>query len=259
MHTTTRSTKKRQNGSSASSQLDFFQPATWTPGPSKTLAPTISGHTLSATSSLVLDSGLLPSGRPDGPTTVGYGPDPAHASLSPRQAKAEGLMTSGTYGRNGIGSSSSSALQSSLESKLRARLSPTTGSTLYKMIWKEWDTPLGPSRSRLRAWARPISGIGYTGWPTPKVGRSRGRGRVERHHQKRLEDTIHVLLWPGGITRAGSIAATEQHDPLNPAFTLWLQGVPKVWLSYGPSAMASASRQPVHSSKPTSHTDEEMR
>ena len=75
-------------------------------------------------------------------------------------------MTSGTYGRPGTTSSRSAALQSSLESRLRAR-TQILGSTLYKMTWKPWATPSGRSRFRLRASAPRTSGTGRTGWPTP--------------------------------------------------------------------------------------------
>jgi hypothetical protein len=74
-------------------------------------------------------------------------------------------MTSGTYGPRGIGSLASADLQSSLESKLRARLSGL-GSTLYKLTWKTWVTPSGVSRFRLRASVRRTSETALTGWPT---------------------------------------------------------------------------------------------
>ncbi len=246
-----RSTKKKVNGSAVSSQLDFFLPETWTPGPSKTSAPTSSSPIINATSSPASASGPSLSGKPDGPTTGPSGPDPAHASLSARQAKARGLMTSGTSGRHGIGSSASAVLQSSLENKLREAM-PLDGSISYKLMWKPWDTPSGPSRMQLLASVRHRDDSAYIGWPTPRVGNSRGRGRVERHRQGRLEDTVHTVLWPGGLTRDGFIAATEERDPLNPAFTRWLQGVPAIWSSYGPMATASACLPPGHSSKPIS-------
>jgi hypothetical protein len=75
-------------------------------------------------------------------------------------------MTSGTCGRTSIISSASAALQSSLESKLRATMSGL-GSTLYRMTWKEWATPSGRCRSRLRASVLRTSGTGFIGWPTP--------------------------------------------------------------------------------------------
>ncbi len=102
----------------------------------------------------------------DGQTIDLYGLGLARVSLSPRLAKALGLTTSGTSGRHGTTSSASAALQSSLENRLRQRLS-TLGSTLYTLTWKPWATPSGPSRSRLRASARRTSETAATGWPTP--------------------------------------------------------------------------------------------
>ena len=96
------------------------------------------------------------------------GQDLAHANLSARQAKEQGLLTSGTYGQHSTTSLSSAALQSSLESRLRAKLS-SLGSTLYKLTWKPWVTPSGVCRSRLRASVRRTSETGLIGWPTPQT------------------------------------------------------------------------------------------
>jgi hypothetical protein len=77
-----------------------------------------------------------------------------------------GLLTSGTSGPRSSTSSSSAALQSSLESRLR-HLTRTRGSTLYVMTWSHWVTPAGRLRSRLRASVPLTSEIACTGWPTP--------------------------------------------------------------------------------------------
>ncbi|MCO1371490.1 hypothetical protein L0Z42_13175 [Burkholderia multivorans] len=69
-------------------------------------------------------------------------------------------------------------LQSSLENRLRARLS-ILGSTLYTLTWKRWTTPSGVSRFRLRASAHRTSGTGRTGWPTPTVGNAMGSQSFE--------------------------------------------------------------------------------
>lgn len=82
-------------------------------------------------------------------------------------------MTSGTFGPPFSTSSSSAALQSSLESRLRAA-TQTLGSTLYALTWKPWITPSGRSRFRLRASVLRISATDCTGWPTP--GASDGSG-----------------------------------------------------------------------------------
>ncbi|XQM34725.1 Methyltransferase [Cupriavidus sp. H19C3] len=130
---------------------------------------TTSEDTSSATSSPASEYGRSRFVALAGQMTDLFGPVPVRANLSPRQAQDLGFLTSGTFGRTGTGSSASAALQSSLESKLRARLQ-TTGSTLYKLTWKVWTTPMGVSRSRLRASALRTSETAITGWPTPNAG-----------------------------------------------------------------------------------------
>lgn len=103
---------------------------------------------------------------PDGLIVDGFGQVVARASLSARQAKALGLMTSGTCGQASTSSSSSASLQSYLESRLQARLS-NLGSTLYKLTWKKWVTPSGVCRFRLRASVPRTSETEHTGRPTP--------------------------------------------------------------------------------------------
>lgn len=122
-----------------------------------------------------LEPGLSRFGVQDGQMIDLFGPVPAPANLSARQALDLGLRTQDTYGHHSPGSSNSSSLQSSLESKLRARLS-NLGSTLYTLTWKPWVTPSGPSRSRLRASVRRISETDCSGWPTPKVTDTNGPG-----------------------------------------------------------------------------------
>ena len=77
-------------------------------------------------------------------------------------------MTSGIFGLPGSGSSSSAALSASLASRLQARLR-STGSTLFRLTWKQRATPSGRSISRLAASARRTSETDCGGWPTPKV------------------------------------------------------------------------------------------
>lgn len=117
----------------------------------------------------------------DGLTTDLFGPVPVLANLSPRQAKELGLMTSGTCGRLSTGSSKSASLQSSLESRLRAA-TQALGSTLYKLTWKHWRTPSGPSRFRLRASVPRTSETGSTGWPTPQARDGDPNGRTATPH-----------------------------------------------------------------------------
>lgn len=120
----------------------------------------------SATSSPGSEFGRSPFGVPAGQTIDLFGPVPVLANLSARQALELGLRTQGTFGQPSPGSSNSASLQSSLENRLRARLS-SLGSTLYTLTWKPWNTPSGPSRFRLRASVRRTSATEFTGWPTP--------------------------------------------------------------------------------------------
>lgn len=110
--------------------------------------------------------GPMPFAAPAGQMIDLFGPVPVRANLSARQARALGLMTSGTCGRTSIGSSASAGLQSSLESRLQAR-TQSLGSTLYKLTWKPWRMPSGLLRSRLRASVLRMSATERTGWPTP--------------------------------------------------------------------------------------------
>lgn len=126
--------------------------------------------THNAISSPASAGGPSPCGAPAGATSGQSGPAHALASLSAWQAWALGLTTSGTSGPSSNISSASAALQSSLESRLRAR-TQILGSTLYKLTWKPWVTPSGRLRSRLRASALRTSETAPTGpgsgWPTP--------------------------------------------------------------------------------------------
>lgn len=129
--------------------------------------------THSATSLPAWECGPTHCGSQAGQMTDLFGAVPVRANLSPRQAKALGLMTSGTCGPISTTSSASAALQSSLESKLRAKMLPL-GSTLYALTWKPWVTPSERSRFRLRASVRRTSVTVSTGWPTPLVNNVRG-------------------------------------------------------------------------------------
>lgn len=112
--------------------------------------------------------GRLPCASPDGPTINRCGPVVVLANLSARQAKALGLLTSGTFGRSGSTSSASAILSLCLANRLHQRLLDL-GSTLYKLTWKSWVTPSGVCRSRLRASVLRTSATGLIGWPTPRA------------------------------------------------------------------------------------------
>lgn len=124
--------------------------------------------THSATSSRGWGFGPMHCALQAGPMTDLFGPVPVRANLSARQAKALGLMTSGTSGRPSTTSSKSDTLQKSLESRLQAKMQ-NLGSTLYALTWKPWVTASGRSRFRLRASVRRTSGTGSTGQQAIKI------------------------------------------------------------------------------------------
>jgi len=166
--------------------------------------PTTCADTCSAISSPASVSGPTPCAAPAGPMTDLFGPVPVRANLSARQAKDLRLLTSGTYGQLLGTSSASASLQSSLESKLRDRLS-MTGSTLYMLTWKPWVTPSGVSRSRLRASVRRTSETETTGvespWATPSARDWKSasgsqeflEGHAEQSRGKPLSEQVFTL------------------------------------------------------------------
>ena len=177
--------------------------------------------THSAISLQVLESGPTPFGSQAGQMIDLFGQVPVRANLSARQAKALGLMTSGTSGPPSTTSSESDALQKFLESRLQAK-TLTLGSTLYALTWKPWVTASGRSRFRLRASVRRKSGTASTGqhaleidgvwvplgllkaWPTPaardfrtanlKTFQERGGGKKG---EQLNNAAVHLLSgWP---------------------------------------------------------------
>jgi hypothetical protein len=138
-----------------------------------------------------------------GPTIDQSGQAVVRVSLSARQVKALGSLTSGTFGPPSTTSLPSADLQSSLESRLRVA-TLNLGSTLYKLTWKPWVTPSGVSRSRLRASVLRISATGSTGWPTPTAAladkgvRTFEGGLMEamRNHGPDLAAASCLAGWP---------------------------------------------------------------
>ncbi|EZR20039.1 hypothetical protein AE23_01842 [Klebsiella pneumoniae UCI 64] len=148
---------------------------------------------ISAISSPGSADGRLPCVAQDGPTVARHGQRHAPASLSARQVRDLGLLTSGTYGPPHIGLPASAALSWSLASNLAA-LTQTTGSTLYKMTWKPWVMPSARLRFRLRASARRTSETELIGWPTPIASNGRGAGNFNRQGGGKPSDSC-VIGW----------------------------------------------------------------
>lgn len=235
------------------------------------LTQVILPDTCSATSSPVLVVGATPCALPDGPTTDLFGRAVAHASPSAPQAPKKAPLMIDTFGLSGSISSASAALESSLVSKLKQRLT-TDGSILFNLIWKVKATPAGRQVYRLRASARRISdndcgswpttltadgrgsaGVGkrelpnvakWVGWPTTSTRDYKGGYRGGRMRNNKIStDTLDVAAQlTSGQTAIGSPAATENHGQLNPAHSRWLMGLPPAWDACAPTATPSSRK-----------------
>lgn len=128
----------------------------------------------------------------------------------------------------------------------------------------EWPTPMAnkntpqqredftPNLANVASWATPASRDWRDGsaseetmngnsrplneqvssWVTPQTGdyRSGMADRYKGNHAQRLNDQLAA----SGLISNGSPAGTEKPGQLNPAFSLWLMGLPDEWLNYAP-------------------------
>ncbi len=141
---------------------------------------------------------------PDGLNPNQSGQDLAHANhlAAPDLEKAQ--PTNDTCGLPSPSSSNPASLQSSLASRLRARLD-VNGSPEYLLIWKEWAISGQEPICALRASARPTSGNDSTGWQTPTVQDAHGR---DRHNQKNGTVILSLL----GQSRLAGWVTPQAHD-----------------------------------------------
>jgi hypothetical protein len=164
------------------------------------------------------------------------GPDLARASLSARQAKEKGLLTSGIFGPHSSTLSRSAALSSSLASRLQAKTA-SVGSTLYRLTWKPWATPAGRSLLLLRGSARPTSESAFTGWPTPcardhfpaHTPEYIAAKKAQGHGMANLNDLVQLAGWPTPTTRDWKDGGNpDVNVPINALLgrTVWLAGWP---------------------------------
>lgn len=267
-----------------------------------------SKDTPNATFSLESPAGVSRSDSPDGRTMKKSGPAPARVSRFRALDSEKAMPTNDTCGPLFTRSSPSAALQSSLASRLRARMD-VNGSPEYVLTWKEQDMPAGVPICQLRASARRTSGNVSSGCPTPATEDSPGMSETginpdgsERSRLDQLPRVANLCGWPtpmagtpaqNGNNEAGnndfsrkvtelagwatpraedaesagmrhsrgtadtlsaqagqdlksSPAETASPDAsprlLNPAFSGWLMGYPRVWTLAGFLALSLSAR-----------------
>jgi hypothetical protein len=183
------------SGCETSSTQDTSRLELSTSEASRTCIPPISLASRSATSSPASVSGATRFAAPAGPMIDLFGPVPVLANLSPTQARALRLMTSGTSGPTGSTSlrERSRALSLSLASKLRPR-TDLLGSTLFTLTWKERSTPSGRLICALRGSARRTSDNGCSSWGTPTKDEAGGTPEQFLERKTKLGGACGVSL-----------------------------------------------------------------
>lgn len=191
------------------------------------LQQTICVGMCSVTFSQASEDGVMPSDWQVGQTMSLFGPDPAHASHSPRQVKCSDLGTSAIYGLSYIGLYTPPQLRLSLVSRLRDRLE--------KHGWIPWSSILkvhitsSPVSFRLVRWDRRKKENGFILLPTPSAQQQQGG------------------IKPGGGQRATAAfrAAGMEPKEMSPSFVIgmscWQMGYPVEWLKNAPVGLVMPS------------------
>lgn len=186
-----------------------------------------------ATSSPGSADGRLPFGSPSGPAIASAGPARARVNRFPRRGRSLAATIPAIFGLRGFSSSSSAALQRSLENRLRARLR-TDGSIVFAWTWSARGTPSGRLLSRLRVSARTTFGsvcglspssstplLRLAPWISPQAADAHGSG-IHQH-------TASLCKQARGTVPSGFVAPTVRRGQLNPSHSRWLMGYPIAW------------------------------
>ncbi len=145
-----------------------------------------------------LGDGPTPSASPDGQMINQSGPAPAHASrLAALESEWE-KMTKDTCGQISETLSATATLQSSLASRLAARMD-VNGSPEYVLTWKSWPMLSGPPICALRGSRRRTSDNAFTGWRTPTAedgSRGRNHNPSKQAGEFALSTEVHKIITP---------------------------------------------------------------
>lgn len=153
--------------------------------------PTMSAATPRPTFSQASGAGHSPPASLAGPIRSQYGPAVARANLSARQAKAAGLLMSGTCGRHLTTLSNPWTLTARLLGNRLRDLMASRGSPLFTLTWKHRAATSGLLICALRASAVRTSGNDSTGWPTATVGDSKNTRNSTAKRNKLPPTGIH--------------------------------------------------------------------
>jgi hypothetical protein len=209
----------------------------------------------SGTSSPASADGRMPCASLASPTAPMSGPDPAPAKASRTRARGAGFSTLDIFGQHGSHSSRSVALQSSLESRLRANL-VSSGSTLFSLTWNDAVTPSGRRICALRASVLRTRDSGCTSWPTPletdgsKASTHSYRGGDPTQVCLKLLGAAKLASWPTPMANEAAGGGSEGH----------LDGRRSnlrdtVFLASWPTATATATARDWKSSASNKHGD----
>ena len=181
------------------------------------LEPVTLPDLFSAISLPVLAAGATPCALPDGPRIDLFGRAVARASLLAQPVPGGALQTNAISGLSGSISSASAALELSLVSKLKQRLT-TDGLILFNLIWKVKATPAGRQVYRLRASARRISDNDCGSWPTPNTPSGGPNVKSTPTHTggMDLEGAVTLTSWPTpivGDTTGGPRPPDDKRGP----------------------------------------------
>ena len=139
------------------------------------------------------------------------------ANLSAKQAKAQDVRMIGISGPLSHISHRSAGLQSSLESRLRARLD-VNGSPEYKLTWKSWDIAPGRRICALRASVPRTCVKDCTGWPSPVANDAKSSDYTYANGDKnkvclKLGGAAKMAGWPTPVVadaKRGTFASEAQ-------------------------------------------------
>jgi hypothetical protein len=234
-----------------SSLKDYSRLESWMNGTSGTSNRTNFEALCNATSLLASGAGHMHFDWPRGTTLDLFGPDHAPASPSAAPEPGKASQTQGTCGQHGATLSPSDALQSSLESNLRALLN---GSDWCVVTWKPWTTPWGQCLSKPRASEHNSSGTAIGLLPALTTRHNLLSPSMQKWPlHRRLMPALTARDWKSSSPGTqGNSRPLSEHipGPINPMWAASHMGYPAEFIRCAPLATRSSRKSRRPSSKP---------